>query len=111
MWLEFEGIALVVVFSQSLCHFHTRMVDALSHIGSRKQVTISLPSFQKTMVTRSIEQEIRNKNFGARKTGIFRQKPWSRIRGQNSVNKELLEIVGNGKPTEGVQLQFPSRYP
>ena len=45
MWLEFEVIALVVVFSQSLCHFHTRMVDALSRIGSRKQVTISLSSF------------------------------------------------------------------
>ena len=29
----------------------------------------------------------------------MRQTPWSRIRGQNSVNKEFLEIVGNGKPT------------
>ena len=27
---------------------------------------------------------------------------WSRIRGQNSVDKELLEIVGNGKPTGSV---------
>ena len=30
----------------------------------------------------------------------MRQTPWSRIRGQNSVNKELYEIVGSGKPTE-----------
>ena len=29
----------------------------------------------------------------------MRQAPWSRIRGQNSVDKEFLEIVGNGKPT------------
>ena len=28
--------------------------------------------------------------------------PWSRIRGQNSVNKELQEIVGSGKPTGNV---------
>ena len=29
----------------------------------------------------------------------LKQAPWSRIRGQNSVNKELWKIVGNGKPT------------
>ena len=28
--------------------------------------------------------------------------PWSRIRGQNSVDKEFQEIVGNGKPTGSV---------
>ena len=28
----------------------------------------------------------------------MRRTPWSRIRGQNSVGKELLETVGNGKP-------------
>ena len=32
----------------------------------------------------------------------MRQAPWSRIRGQNSVNKEVYEIVGNGKPTGSV---------
>ena len=33
----------------------------------------------------------------------MRETPWSRIRGQkNSVNKEVLEIVGNGKPTGSV---------
>ena len=28
--------------------------------------------------------------------------PWSRVRGQNSVNKELQKIVGSGKPTGSV---------
>ena len=35
-------------------------------------------------------------------TEIMRQTPWSRIRRQNSVNKEIWEIVGNGKPTGSV---------
>ena len=52
----------------------------------------------KTLVKRSIEQDLRNKNFGAR-NGIVKETPWLRIRGQNSVDKEFLEIVGNGKPT------------
>ena len=55
----------------------------------------------KTMVKRSIEQEIRNMNFGSRNE-ILRRTPWSRIREQNSVYKEFLEIVGNGKPTDSV---------
>ena len=33
---------------------------------------------------------------------IMRETPWSRIREQNSVYKEFLEIVGNGKPTGNV---------
>ena len=33
---------------------------------------------------------------------IMRPTPWSRIQGQNSVYKELWEIVGNGKPTGSV---------
>ena len=53
----------------------------------------------KAMVKRSIEQEIRNKNFGARSGNFEKRTPWSRIREQNSVYKEFLEIVGNGKPT------------
>ena len=52
----------------------------------------------KTMVKRSIEQDLRNKNFGP-DTEIMRETPGSRIRGQNTVDKKLLEIVGNGKPT------------
>ena len=46
----------------------------------------------KTMVKRSIEQEME----------IMKETPWSRIQGQNSVYKEFLEIVGNGKPTDSV---------
>ena len=51
------------------------------------------------------------KKYRARKTEIrilaperkiMRQTPWSRIRGQNSVNKEFLEIVGNGSSTGSV---------
>ena len=35
-------------------------------------------------------------------TAIMEETPWSRIRGQNSVDQELLENVGNGKPTGSV---------
>ena len=55
----------------------------------------------KTMVKRSIEQYIRNKNFGS-EMEILRRTPRSRIWEQNSVYKEFLEIVGNGKPTGNV---------
>ena len=56
----------------------------------------------KTMVKRSIEQDIRHKNFGAR-NGNYEETPWLRIREQNSVYKEFLEIVSSGKPTGNVQ--------
>ena len=56
----------------------------------------------KTMVKRSIEQEIRNNNFGNRIGNLEKNTPWSRIREQNSVYKEFLEIVGNGKTTGNV---------
>ena len=46
----------------------------------------------KTVVKRSIEQEME----------IMKETPWSRIREENSVYKEFLEIVGNGKPTGSV---------
>ena len=55
----------------------------------------------KTMVKRSIEQDLRNRNLGP-ETEIMKQAPWSRIKGQNSVDKEFLEIVGNGRPTGSV---------
>ena len=42
----------------------------------------------KTMVKRSIEQDLRNRNFRIR-NGNFEKNPWSRIRGQNSVNEEV----------------------
>ena len=49
----------------------------------------------KTMVKRSIEQNLRSKEN-------LKQAPWSRVRGQNSVNKEVLENVGSGKQTGSV---------
>ena len=56
----------------------------------------------KTMVLRSVEQEIRNKNLGP-EVEIFRRTPWSRIKEQNSVNKEVSEVVGNGKLTGNIR--------
>ena len=55
----------------------------------------------KTMVKRSIEQEIRNKNFGNR-NGNFEKNAVVKNQEQNSVYKEFLEIVGIGKPTGSV---------
>ena len=55
----------------------------------------------KTMVKRSIEQDIRNKNFGAR-NGNYEKNAVVKNEGTNSVCKEFLEIVGNGKPTGSV---------
>ena len=52
----------------------------------------------KTMVKRSIEQDIRKKNFGAR-NGNYEKNAVVKNPGTNSVYKEFLEIVGNGKPT------------
>ena len=44
----------------------------------------------KTMVKRNIEQDLRNRIcFLAPETEIMKETPWLRIKGQNSVNKEL----------------------
>ena len=56
----------------------------------------------KTMLKRNIEQEIRNKNFGVR-IGNFEKNAVVKNQGKNSVYKEFLEIVGNGKPTGSVK--------
>ena len=56
----------------------------------------------KTMVKRSIEQDIRNKNFGIR-NGNFEKNAVVKNQETNSVDKEFLEIVGNGKPTGSAQ--------
>ena len=56
----------------------------------------------KTMVKRSVEQNLRIKNLRP-EMEIMRQAPWSRIRVQNSVNKDVLEIVGNGRLTGSVR--------
>ena len=55
----------------------------------------------KTMVRRSIEQNLRIKNFEAR-NGNFETSAVVKNQGQNRVNKELQEIVGSGKPTGSV---------
>ena len=55
----------------------------------------------KTMVKKSIEQEIRNKNFGSR-NGNFEKNAVVKNQETNRVDKEFLEIVGNGKPTGSV---------
>ena len=53
------------------------------------------------MVKRSIEQDIRNKNFIG-KNGNYERNAVVKNQGQNSVYKEFLEIVGNGSPTGSV---------
>ena len=55
----------------------------------------------KTMVKRSFGQDLRNRNFGAR-NGNYERTPCLRNKEQNSVYKEFLETVGNGKPTGSV---------
>ena len=54
------------------------------------------------MVKRSMEQDIRNKNFGIR-NGNFEKNAVVKNQGtKQRVQKEFLEIVGNGKPTGSV---------
>ena len=49
----------------------------------------------KTMVKRSIEQDIRNRNFGARKK-IMRRTPWSRIRDKTACSKNSWRLLAMG---------------
>ena len=57
----------------------------------------------KTMVKRSIEQEIRNKNFGSRNGNYEKNAVVKKESGnKTALYKEFLEIVGNGKPTGSV---------
>ena len=51
----------------------------------------------KTMAKRSVEQDLRTRNFEAR-NGKLNQTCWSRIRGTNVVFSKDREIVGSGKP-------------
>ena len=55
----------------------------------------------KTMVKRSIEQDIRNNNFGAR-NGSYEKNAVVKNQGTKQRVQEFLEIVGNGKPTGSV---------
>ena len=56
----------------------------------------------KTMVKRSIEQDIRNRNFWDQKWKLCKERCSQESGDKNSVAKEFLEIVGNGKPTGSV---------
>ena len=56
----------------------------------------------KTRVKKCIEQNLRIKNFEARNRNYERNAVVKKIRRQNSVDKEFMEIVGNGKPTGSV---------
>ena len=53
----------------------------------------------KTMVKRSIEQDIRSENFGARSGNYEKKRRGQESRRENSEYKEFLEIVGNGSST------------
>ena len=55
----------------------------------------------KTLVKRSIEQDLRNRKFVAR-NGNYERNAVVKNQGQNSVDIVFLEIVGNGKPTGSV---------
>ena len=87
---------------ESLYKFKIRECEKLKTVLGLYDLEVHLkqagPDYHrlKTMVKRSIEQNFRIKNFGAR-TGNYERNAGSRIRGQNSVYKEFLEIVGNGK--------------
>ena len=53
------------------------------------------------MVKRSIEQNLRIENFEARNRN-YERNAVVKNQGQNSVNKELLDVVGSGKRTGSV---------
>ena len=63
----------------------------------------------KTMVKRSIEQEIRNKNFGARNEN-YEKTPWSRIREQKQraqiIFGDCWELESNGQCEKGDNCSF-----
>ena len=57
---------------------------------------------KKTMVKKEVSSKIYELRILRPEMEIMRETPWSRIQEQNSVYKEFLEIVGNGKSTESV---------
>ena len=56
----------------------------------------------KTMVKKKHSSRIYELRILRPETEMMKGTPWSRIRRQNSVDKELLDIVDNGKPTGSV---------
>ena len=66
----------------------------------------------KTMVKRSIEQEIRNKNFGSR-IGNFEKNAVVKNQGTTACTKNSWRLLAMGNQRamcERKQLQFPPRY-
>ena len=66
----------------------------------------------KTMVKRSIEQDLRSRNFGP-ETEIMIETPWSRIRDKTACTKSSWRLLAMGSQRavcERRQLQFPPRY-
>ena len=63
---------------------------------------IGLPENLKTTSEKEASSKIYEIGILTLEMEIMRETPWSRIKGQNSVDKEILEIVGNGKPTGSV---------
>ena len=55
----------------------------------------------KTMVKRSIEQDLRSRNFGAR-NGNYERNAVVKNQGTKQRGQRILEIVGHGKPTGSV---------
>ena len=71
---------------------------SLVHSGFLWDFTESL----KTISEKEVSSKIYEIGILAPEVEIMRETPWSRIKGQNSVDKEFLEIVGSGKPTGSV---------
>ena len=67
----------------------------------------------KTMVKRSMEQDLRNRNFGARNGNYERhavvKNQETKQRGQRTLG-DCWQWEANGQCSKGRQLQFPSRY-
>ena len=112
--LEWDGILLSMTklppddILEGLYKLRIRETDKLKTVLELYKIEIHQkkagPDYHrlKTTVKRSIEQEIQFKNFGIRNGNFEKKRRGQGIRKQNSVYKEFLEIVGNGKPTGSV---------
>ena len=78
------------------------MVDSADDLMSSSSIRgIQMPNFE-VLVAR-IASALNRIRFLAPEMKTMKEKPWSRIIGQNRVNKEVLETVGNGNLTGSVQ--------
>ena len=94
---------------ESLCKWKIRESEKLKTVLELYNMEIhqkkAWPHYHrwKTMVKRSIEQNLRIKNFHARIGNFETSAVVKNHRGQNSVNQGLWEIVGSGKLTGSVR--------